>query len=325
MADVLVPILWLLLWFTILIFSSFLLSLGAESLSYKLGGKFVGRTILSITTTLPEIFIVASAALRGFHGTAMGSAFGSNILMMTVGLSIMVIVATTSLARVRLKEVKVDEFRLDMIFLVVSALVAVILFYDGYSLLDGVIFLAMFVAYLIFAFYEGKKEAKKIDNKEAHGSPGKGAALLAVGGAGLFIAALPFVLALEGVSAAIGVAPIVIALILSPIAGEMPEKLAIIILARKGERGVSIAVANVLGSKVLNNTLLLAVMIFAALYTVTPVIQPTGILPFTVAWAAVITIIAIFLMARRRRLVLRDAVILTSLYIGTIALQFLLS
>ncbi|MEK0325734.1 MAG: hypothetical protein QQN63_08520, partial [Nitrosopumilus sp.] len=141
----------------------------------------------------------------------------------------------------------------------------------------------------------------------------------------LFIAAAPFVLALEGVSVAIGVAPIVIALILSPIAGEMPEKLAIIILARKGERGVSIAVANVLGSKILNNTLLLAVMIFAAFYTVTPVIQPTGILPFTVLWAAVITLVAIFLMARRRRLVLRDAVILTSLYIGTIALQLLLS
>ncbi len=325
MAVVLVPFLWLILWFTILIFSSFLLSLGAESLSYKLGGKFVGRTILSITTTLPEIFIVASASLGGFHGTAMGSAFGSNILMMTLGLSIMVIVATTSLARVRLKEVKVDEFRLDMIFLIVSALVAVILFYDGYTLIDGFIFLGMFVAYLMFAFYEGNKEIKRINIAKEQGSPRKGAALMAAGGAGLFIAAAPFVIALEGVSAAIGVAPIVIALILSPIAGEMPEKLAIIILARKGERGVSIAVANVLGSKVLNNTLLLAVMIFAALFTVTPVIQPTGILPFTVSWAAAITLVAIFLMARRRRLVLRDGVILTSLYVGTIALQILLS
>lgn len=325
MADVLVPSLWLILWFAILVFSSFLLSLGAESLSYKLGGKFVGRTILSITTTIPEIFIVASASLRGFHGIAVGSAFGSNILMMTLGVSIMVIVATTSLARVRLKEVRVDEFRLDMIFLVVSALVAVILFYDGYNLLDGFIFLAMFVAYLIFAFYEGRKEVKRINSAEEHGSIRKGAALLAAGGAGLFIAAAPFVIALEGVSVVFGVAPIVIALILSPIAGEMPEKLAIILLARKGERGVSIAVANVLGSKVLNNTLLLAVMIFAALFTVTPVIQPTGILPFTVSLAAAITLVAIFIMARRRRLVLRDAAILISLYIGSIALQVLLS
>ncbi|MFQ6011168.1 MAG: hypothetical protein ACE5KG_03240, partial [Nitrososphaerales archaeon] len=103
----LIPSLLLTLWFAILVFSSFLLSMGAEALSYKLGGKFVGRTILSVTTTFPEIFIVASASLKGFHGTAMGSAFGSNILMMTLGLSIMVIIATTSLARVRLKEVKV--------------------------------------------------------------------------------------------------------------------------------------------------------------------------------------------------------------------------
>ncbi|MFQ6010665.1 MAG: sodium:calcium antiporter, partial [Nitrososphaerales archaeon] len=219
----------------------------------------------------------------------------------------------------------VDGFRLDMIFLITSALIAVILFFDGYGLLDGIIFLGMFVAYLIFAFLEGNKEAKEERASEKQGSIKKGAIFFAGGGLGLFIAAEPFVIALEEVSVAIGVAPIAIALILSPIAGEMPEKLAIMILARKGERGVSIAVANVLGSKVLNNTLLLAVMVFAALFTATPIIQPAGLLSFTVAWAAIITLVAIGLMARRKRLLLRDGVILTSLYVGTIVLQLIIS
>ncbi|MFQ6134515.1 MAG: hypothetical protein ACE5KU_01705 [Nitrososphaerales archaeon] len=109
------------LWFTILIASSFLLSTGAESLSHRLGGKFVGRTLLSITTTLPEIFIVASASYRGHHATSLGSALGSNVLMMSLGLAIMVIIATTRLAQTPIREIKVEAFKLDMIFLIASA------------------------------------------------------------------------------------------------------------------------------------------------------------------------------------------------------------
>ena len=58
-----------------------------------------------------------------------------------------------------------------------------------------------------------------------------------------------------------------LAVIISPIAGEMPEKISMTLLARKRKRaGASITVANVLGSKILNNTRLLAVAVFGAMY-----------------------------------------------------------
>ena len=78
----------------------------------------------------------------------------------------------------------------------------------------------------------------------------------AAGTAGIFLGADPFIRSLEGFSIEVGISVIVLAVIISPIAGEMPEKISMMLLARKGAAGASIAVANVLGSKILNNTLL---------------------------------------------------------------------
>ena len=75
----------MLLWLGELIISSWVLSYGAEHLSMKYGAKFVGRTLLSIATTLPEIAIVIYAAADGFYGIAIGAGLGSNLLMMTLG------------------------------------------------------------------------------------------------------------------------------------------------------------------------------------------------------------------------------------------------
>ena len=66
----------MLLWLSELTIASFLLAYGAEHLSKKYGAKFVGRTLLSIETTLPEIAIVIYAAAGGFYGTAIGSGLG---------------------------------------------------------------------------------------------------------------------------------------------------------------------------------------------------------------------------------------------------------
>ena len=89
----------MLLWLGELTGASFLLSYGAEHLSMRYGAKFVGRTLLSVATTLPEIAIVIYASAGGFYGTAIGAGLGSNLLMMTLGLAIMLLIATTRLSK----------------------------------------------------------------------------------------------------------------------------------------------------------------------------------------------------------------------------------
>ncbi len=332
MAD---NILILLGWLGELIFASWLLSDGAEHLAERWGGRFVGRTLLSIATTLPEIGIVVAAAKDGSYGIAIGSALGSNLFMMTFGLAIMLIIATTRLSKAPQKFIDVKEFGLDKVFLVVTAVAGALLFVNGYDLLDGILFTGMFAVYLVFAFREMKKEKKTVPlEKNLHENnpqpaPKKHFAramvLFVAGTVGIFVGAEPFVHALEGVSVELGVSVVVPAVIISPIAGEMPEKISMILLARKGAGGASIAVANVLGSKILNNTLLLSVAVFAAMSYrgITTKIPNTSILENQMILVTVITIIALIPMFKNK-LGLRSGALLLVLYAIGIGMQFVL-
>ena len=219
-------------------------------------------------------------AAGGFYGAAIGAGLGSNLLMMTLGLSIMLLIATTRLSKAPLKGVDVATFKLDKIFLLATTVISAALFIDGYNFIDGFIFAAMFGAYIVMALMEmraEKKVVKKIKQEKHVGNhpdhkvvnieeslqekgPSKEMikAVLAfsAGTAGIFLGAEPFIHSLQGFSVEVGISVIVLAVIISPIAGEMPEKISMMLLARKGAAGASIAVANVLGSKILNNTLL---------------------------------------------------------------------
>jgi cation:H+ antiporter len=327
-------ILFLLGWLGELIFASWLLSDGAEHLAERWGGRFVGRTLLSVATTLPEIGIVVAAAKDGSYGTAIGSALGSNLFMMTFGLAIMLIIATTRLSKAPQKFIDVKEFGLDKIFLVITAVVGALLFIDGFDITDGIIFAGLFTVYLAFAFREMKKEKKmtplvKDLHDEAQTKPKKHFArsmfLFIAGTVGIFVGAEPFVHALEGVSVDLGVSVVILAVIVSPIAGEMPEKISMILLARKGANGASIAVANVLGSKILNNTLLLSVAVFAAISYrgLTTKIPNTPLLENQMILVTVITIVALVPMFKNK-LGLKSGMMLLVLYAVGIGMQFVL-
>lgn len=341
----------MLFWLGELTLSSWILSYGAEHLSEKFGAKFVGRVLLSIATTLPEIAIVIYAAAQGSFGIAIGSGLGSNLLMMTLGLAIMLIIATTRLSNAPLKQIDVSTFKNDMIFLIFAAIVSFVLFLDGFNYIDGLIFTGLFAGYIILSLYEMKVEKRdKISNKNIDKisnnnndnkellveenisddtSEDKKKFLKAIGtfllGAiGILFGAEPFIHSLEGFSVEVGISAIVLAVIISPIAGEMPEKISMMILARKGAAGASIAIANVLGSKILNNTLLLAVAVFAAMYSFgfEKVIEMTEILYYQMILVTIVTIVAVLPMFRKK-IGLRFGFILLFMYIICILIQFL--
>ncbi len=327
------------LWLLELIGASYLLSYGAQHLSKSFGTMFVGRTLLSIATTLPEIAIVVYASAGGSYGVAIGSALGSNLLMMTLGLSIMLLVATTRLSMHPAKEIDVKKFKLDKYLLIISAIVSLVLFIDGFNFIDGIIFSGMFTAYLFLAYREMRHERTEIrvklnrqdndllENKETYHETRKrfvkAVITFTIGTVGIFVGAEPFIHALEGFAVDAGISVVILAVIISPIAGEMPEKISMIILARKGAVGTSIAVANVLGSKIMNNTLLFAVAVFGAMayHGFFAVIQVTPILWYQMILVTVITIVAMVPMFRNK-LDLRSGILLLALYAIGIGLQF---
>jgi cation:H+ antiporter len=282
---------------------------------------------------------VIYAAASGAYGIAIGSGLGSNIMMMTLGLAIMLIIATTRLSKAPLKMIDVSTFKNDKIFLLASAVISLILFLDGYDYVDGIIFVGIFIAYIFIALYEMKLEmkenvfkdnAKEIVNKNNLAKKNNKKMVIAVGvflaGAlGILIGAEPFIHSMQGFSVEVGISAIVLAVILSPIAGEMPEKISMMILARKGAAGASIAIANVLGSKILNNSLLLAVAVFAAMvnFGFYETIEITEILFYQIILATLVTIIAVLGMFRNK-IGLKFGFMLLFLYIVSILIQFIL-
>lgn len=351
----------MIIWLAELIVASWALSYGAEHLSARYGAKFVGRTILSVATTLPEIAIVIYAAAAGSYGVAIGAGLGSNLLMMTLGLSIMLIIATTRISKAPLSGINVSTFKLDKIFLLVTAIVSALLFIDGYNFLDGLIFTALFIAYLTVALFEMKSErndtlvkSKRMSNEVSRqpeevlqstredsisrkqdvggnttitarlrGNTTRSLLVFIAGTIGIVVGAGPFIHALEGFSVDIGVSAIILAVVISPIAGEMPEKISLMLLARKGALGASIAIANVLGSKILNNTLLLAVAVFGAMYHAgfLTVIEITPVLTFQVVLVTIVTIIALIPMFKKE-IGLKTGMMLLSMYVISIIIQF---
>jgi cation:H+ antiporter len=361
----------MIVWLSELVVASWVLSYGAEHLSFKYGAKFVGRTVLSIATTLPEIAIVIYASASGAYGVAIGAGLGSNLLMMTLGLSVMLIIATTRLSKAPLKDIDVSTFKLDKIFLIVTAIVSAVLFIDGYNYLDGFIFAGMFIAYLIMALNEMKAEKKskelsasmirvtndmeKNNKKKSHIKANtieashdrefaqvnegfkhvpsgfdkqmlKAIFTFVAGTIGILIGAAPFIHSLEGFSVDSGVSAVILAVIISPIAGEMPEKISLMILARKGASGASIAIANVLGSKILNNTLLLAVAVFGAMYHggFFSIIGANTLLSYQMILVTLVTIISLIPMIFKKEIGLRVGVMLAALYAFSLCIQFFL-
>jgi cation:H+ antiporter len=354
----------MIIWLAELIVASWALSYGAEHLSARYGAKFVGRTILSVATTLPEIAIVIYAAAAGSYGVAIGAGLGSNLLMMTLGLSIMLIIATTRISKAPLRGINVSTFKLDKIFLLVTAIVSALLFIDGYNFMDGLIFTTLFIAYLTVALFEMRSErndtlvkSKRMSNEVSRqpeevlqstredsisgkqdiggdsgitaklkGNTTRSLLVFIAGTIGIVVGAGPFIHALEGFSVDIGVSAIILAVVISPIAGEMPEKISLMLLARKGALGASIAIANVLGSKILNNTLLLAVAVFGAMYHAgfLTVIEITPVLAFQVVLVTVVTIIALIPMFKKE-IGLKTGMMLLSMYVISIVIQFSLA
>jgi len=344
----------MLVWLAELTFSSWLLSYGAEHLSFKYGAKFVGRTLLSVATTLPEIAIVLYAAVDGAYGVAIGSGLGSNLLMMTLGLSIMLLIATTRLSKAPIKFIDLRSFKMDKLFLVVTAIISCVIFVDGYNYIDGIVFTGMFVLYIGIAFFEMVKtrtrsihsvdlgeaihpgittqpEPKpKLQNKTwlhsfmiIRNKMTIAITTFLIGTFGIIAGAEPFIQSLEGFSEDIQVSPVILAVVISPIAGEMPEKISLMLLARKGGHGASIAIANVFGSKILNNTLLLGIAVFGAMYHggFYSSIEPTTLLTHQIILVTIVTLLAVGLISRKK-IGLRTGIVLATIYSLSIGLQF---
>jgi cation:H+ antiporter len=241
--------------FVILYFGSLSLVEGAVRISTRLGlsRAIVGLTFVAFGTSSPELFVNIVAAFKSETGFALTNVAGSNLVNLCVGFGLTALVSPLLVSRSR--------FRIDLLFFFASPLVILtILMIHPESALPGwtcfILFALMFLYIRSIAGRNqaaGDPDAGDPDAGKQVAGPKKfwvgvllfilGIGMLYGGGEAVLHASINF-------SKRLGIPNPVIGLTVVAIGTSIPDIMATVVAARKGE--IAIGVGNLIGSNIYN-------------------------------------------------------------------------
>jgi len=150
--------------FAMLIFGANLLVDGSSNVAKKfhIPEIIIGLTIVSIGTSMPELFVSITSALDGFPDMAIGNVVGSNVANLLLILGMSSIVNSIAFKReTRLIEIPMCLF-ITVVFMIVCNLG------QDVSRVDAAFLVVLFVLFIIYTIVMAKKgeEFDKEDNQE---------------------------------------------------------------------------------------------------------------------------------------------------------------
>lgn len=234
----------------------------------------VGFAIMSVMTSLPEIFVAASSVLHKKPGFSVGDILGSNVF--NIGF-IAGLLATMGYLKKCSSELLTEL--VDILFL--SSIIPLILIVFGKaSFFVGLALLAIF----IFSVYEmAKKRKKPILLDEGGVSHEKASAkivlLKVIVGIAIVIAMAELIItSASKISEILGVAPILIGAKIIAIGTSMPELSLDFTAVRRGR--VHLALGDLIGSNLTNITLVLGIVLLTSPFMAVDLSIFAQIVPF---------------------------------------------
>ncbi len=232
---------------------------GAVNLARQLNVSpaFIGLTVVAFGTSAPELFVSVDAALSGVPGLAVGNVVGSNIA------NILLILGLTALVY----PIRHDRgtLRRDSLALLGAVFLLLALGARGdVPTLAGVAMVALITVYLAYSYLRDARDdeiSRHLHEEEAaeiRPMPGGLPAILAavvLGLIGLFLGARLLVTGASDMARFFGVSDAVIGLTVVAVGTSLPELAASAVAARRKQADV--ALANVLGSNLMNILLIL--------------------------------------------------------------------
>ena len=220
----------------------------------------IGLTIISIGTSMPELFVSITSAIEGYSDMAIGNVIGSNIANLFLILGVSAIVKSIPFKReTRLIEIPLCFF-ISIIFF------AICITGQDISKLDAGILIALFIVFIIYTIIMAKKgeefenkgnnsEESKEENSERKSSTFKEICAIILG-----IIALKFGgdLAVDNavkVATILGLSEKIISVTILAIGTSLPELVTSVSAAAKGKS--DIAIGNILGSNIFNMLLII--------------------------------------------------------------------
>ena len=233
----------------LIIFGADFLVDGSSAIARRAGiSEFViGLTIVGFGTSCPELVVSLTGALQGNADISVGNVVGSNIFNTLLILGLTAVIAPVAVTRANSRR------DIPIALLVTFLFVAFALTGTKISFFEGVAFLLVFIAYLVYCFKSDQGASGAAEEKVK--SLGL-AILLVLGGlAGLIFGGQLFVNNATAIARAVGVSDKFIAITLLAGGTSFPELATCIVAAAKKKD--QLALGNVLGSNVFNILLIL--------------------------------------------------------------------
>lgn len=228
-----------------------LLTEGAVSLAQRMNmpEMLIGLTVVAVGTSMPEFFVSVTSALQGTTDLAVANVVGSNIFNVLLIAGVSAVVSPMVISR--------STVRRDIPVAVMASLILLGFgIYGSISRAAGILFLALLVAYTIYAIRTASPDESQMTDRKPYtllGAIGR----IVIGLTGLVVGSDCFVSSATEVAGMLGISEAVIGLTIVAGGTSLPELATSVVAARKGQS--SIAIANVIGSCVYNILLIIGV------------------------------------------------------------------
>lgn len=214
----------------------------------------IGLTIVSIGTSMPELFVSITSALEGYSDMAIGNVIGSNLcnLLLILGLSTVIMPVKFQ------KETRLIEIPICLISTIVFAIICNtnLRIYRT----ESALLIAMFIAFIIYTIYmgiKGKDFEEESNFKEEDISVLKSVINILIGIVALKIGGDFTVDNAVLVAEKLNVSEKIISLTILAIGTSLPELVTSVTAAFK--KNSDIAIGNIIGSNIFNMLLIIGV------------------------------------------------------------------
>jgi len=252
---------------------------------FNISSFIIGATLIALGTSLPEMAVSMSAAAKGSGDIAVANVIGSTVFNIALVLGVVFLIA---------KDInpKRDLFAKDSAWSLFPILIFILMGIDGkLSAFDGVIFLIIMGAYLLFLIQSNQIEEAKDEDKENF-AWGKTLVLLAIGFVFVVGGANFAIEAAGNIARDFGVSEWIIGMFLVAFGTSLPELTVAIKAARANN--ADMAIGAIIGSNVANFTMVLGLSSI-----ITPLNVDLNTYFFDISAALIVTVMLVFITANR--------------------------
>ncbi len=302
--SIIIQIVLLIVGFVFLIKGSDFFVDGSSSIAslLKIPTIIVGLTIVAFGTSAPEAAVSITSSLAGNNAMAVSNVIGSNLF------NILMVIGVSALLGDLLMEKSVLNKDLPFLVAITVLFAAFILIGWNITSIEGIILLAILIAYVLYLIRSSKKSKDANKVEKAKLSLPVSIIFIVVGLAGIILGGDLVVKSASSIAMALGMSETLVGLTIVAIGTSLPELVTSLTALKKGEN--QIVIGNVIGSNIFN-----ILFVLGASSAISEIPLDSSML-IDVIFMIAVTILCFIFGKTQEKYDKKEGIILVALFIG---------